>query len=133
MNRPKRKVVVRKPINAQMRDDAWLMEFHRQFGVYPKCAECKEVMLPGQRLHMDHRWELADGGKHAATELRPIHYTPCHKRKTRKSTKQRAHIDRLEAGGRKRHRRLGKSRGFQKAKRPLRKTRVDNTKYVERE
>jgi HNH endonuclease len=59
------------------------------------CDECAEELLPGQKIQMDHIFEHADGGPHEYTNLRPIHYDPCHKKKSAKSEKQRHHIDRI--------------------------------------
>lgn len=46
------------------------------------CPECGEPILPGQAIQFDHRHQHATGGGHVHENLRPVHYDPCHKKKS---------------------------------------------------
>lgn len=59
------------------------------------CPECHEPIMPGQRIEWDHRHCVALDGPHEYQNLRPIHYDPCHKRKTARDIKALAKIKRL--------------------------------------
>lgn len=59
------------------------------------CPECHEPVLPGQRIEWDHRHCVALDGPHEYQNLRPVHYDPCHKKKTARDIKALAKTKRL--------------------------------------
>jgi len=63
--------------------DCLLERVLMQFGVTLICPECKEPLLPGQNIHFDHIHADVLGGEHHYSNLRPIHYDPCHKKKAK--------------------------------------------------
>lgn len=99
----------RKAIPWRMKIDALLVR-----GFFT-CRICGKQIKPGDELDFDHIHELADGGKHEADNLRPLHRV-CHRKKSAKSVTHRFHIKRLAKGPKKAKRSLGKSRSFDKTK-----------------
>lgn len=83
--------VKRKPITDKMKMECLL---YRGSNL---CSICKEPLGPWDEIEWDHIFEFADGGPHSYINLRPLH-PDCHKKKTAKACKQRAHIKRLAAG-----------------------------------
>lgn len=63
-----------------------------QFGTPLLCPECKEPLLPGEVINFDHVHQVATGGGHHYSRLRPIHYDPCHKKKNRQDSRARKKI-----------------------------------------
>lgn len=59
------------------------------------CVECGEPCLPGQKIHFDHRHAYKLDGPHVYGNLGPIHYDPCHKRKSKRDVAALAKIDRI--------------------------------------
>lgn len=77
------------------------------------CPECGKPLLPGQAVQFDHIHSDAMGGPHEYQNLRPIHYDPCHKAKSKRDVAALAKVDRI----------TGKTKNGPKAKirsRPMR-------------
>lgn len=64
------------------------------------CAVCRERILPGQPIEIDHIQALCHEGDNEFKNLRPLHVA-CHKAKTAKDVKANAKVKRLrgETGG----------------------------------
>lgn len=60
-----------------------------------KCTECGDPILPGQTIQFDHTHADKRGGGHTFRDIRPIHYDPCHKRKSKRDVAALAKIDRI--------------------------------------
>lgn len=59
------------------------------------CPECREPILPGQVIQFDHRHADVHGGPHNYKAIRPVHYDPCHKKKTARDIAANAKVKRL--------------------------------------
>lgn len=59
------------------------------------CSICGEPLLPGQQIQFDHIHGHAMGGPHEYQNLRPIHYDPCHKAKSKRDVAALAKVDRI--------------------------------------
>lgn len=59
------------------------------------CSECGEPIFPGQDIQFDHIHADKLDGPHEYKNLRPVHYDPCHKRKSKKDVGALAKIDRI--------------------------------------
>jgi len=59
------------------------------------CGICKEPLLPGQAIQFDHTHADTHGGAHKYWNLRPVHYDPCHKKKTKADVQAKAKGDRI--------------------------------------
>ncbi len=59
------------------------------------CVECGEPCLPGQKIQFDHIHADKLGGPHEYGNFRPLHYDPCHKRKSKKDVAAMAKVDRI--------------------------------------
>lgn len=90
-----------KPISRKMAVDALLWRFLIEGYIEPlggaqiKCPECGEPILPGQQIQFDHIHGHAMGGPHEYQNLRPIHYDPCHKKKSARDVAALAKIARI--------------------------------------
>src|SRR5579859_3281988 len=94
------------------------------------CPECGNPIEPGQRIEWDHRHAVVFDGPHEYQNLRPIHYDPCHKKKTARDVKANAKVKRLQQGGRKRRGKQLQSRPFQKGvKKPWPKRKLANSNF----
>lgn len=63
--------------------------------VHLLCRVCGEPLLPGQAIQFDHIHADALGGPHEYKNIRPIHYDPCHKAKSKRDVGALAKIDRI--------------------------------------
>lgn len=68
---------------------------HKTLIVALICSECEEPLLPGQAIQFDHIHAHVHGGEHSYRNLRPIHYDPCHKKKTKADIQANAKIKRI--------------------------------------
>jgi len=102
-----------KPISRRLAIDALLYRFVLVTGEYLPCAECGEPLRPGDIIQLDHRHSDAMGGAHEYQNICPIHYDPCHKRKSAKDVAALAKVKRIVRGKKRRGPPM-KSRGFQK-------------------
>lgn len=59
------------------------------------CPECGEPILPGQVIQFDHRHADIHGGPHEYQNIRPVHYDPCHKKKSARDVAAKAKGDRI--------------------------------------
>lgn len=84
-----------KPVTRKMAVDCLLDRTERQFGSPLLCPACNEPLLPGQAIQFDHIHSDVLGGAHEYQNLRPIHYDPCHKKKTGRDVAAKAKIDRI--------------------------------------
>lgn len=84
-----------KPVTRKMAVDCLLDRVIRQFGSPLLCSVDGEPLMPGQSIQFDHLHADGLGGAHEYQNLRPIHYDPCHKRKTKRDVKDMAKIDRI--------------------------------------
>lgn len=87
------------------------------------CPECGMPILPGQVVQFDHIHGHAMGGPHEYQNLRPIHYDPCHKAKSKRDVGALAKVDRITGvtGAKRKSRKIPKGqklqgRGFQRGK-----------------
>ncbi len=103
-----------KPISRKMAVDCLL-------GLYQiRCGICKEQLFPGDAVQFDHVHSDAMGGPHEHDNLRPVHYDPCHKMKSKRDVAALAKVDRITGvtkGPKKKAWTKGRklqSRGFQK-------------------
>lgn len=83
-----------KPVTRKLAVDCLLDRVIGWYGSLP-CSVCKMPLLPGQNIHFDHIHADIHGGAHEYKNLRPIHYDPCHKRKTKADTQAKAKGDRI--------------------------------------
>lgn len=90
---------------------------------HPVCGECGGIIFPEHDIQFDHIHADVHGGPHEYQNLRPIHYDPCHKKKSAKDVAANAKVKRIRAGGRKKRGPRLQSRGFQQASRPFPKRR----------
>lgn len=100
-------------VTERMKIDA-ILDLAVQLGAPLPCVECQEALLPGQKIQFDHRQATVHDGAHTFKQIRPIHYDPCHKRKTKRDVQGRAKRDRIAKGGRKRKGRKLQGKGFPK-------------------
>jgi len=84
-----------KPISRKLAVDCLLDRVMRQFGEPLRCSVDNEPLLPGQAIQFDHIHSDIFGGAHEYQNLRPIHYDPCHKGKTRRDAKDNAKLKRI--------------------------------------
>lgn len=101
-----------KPISRKMAVDA-LLNWFAEAQLWVRCSECDEYLLAGQSIQFDHIHGYAMGGPHEYQNLRPIHYDPCHKAKSKRDVAALAKVDRI----------TGKTKNGPKAKirsRPMR-------------
>lgn len=82
-----------KPISRKMVVDCLLDRIQRSGHML--ICECGEPLLPGQQIQFDHIHGDGMGGPHEYQNLRPIHYDPCHKRKTKRDVAALAKVDRI--------------------------------------
>lgn len=82
-----------KPVTRKLAVDCLLDRF-LPLGALP-CAICGEPLKPGQDIQFDHVHADVHGGPHEYQNLRPVHYDPCHKRKTAQDIKDNAKVKRL--------------------------------------
>lgn len=82
-----------KPISRRMAVDCLLARF-MPLGALA-CPICGEPLKPGQVIQFDHVHADIHGGPHEYENLRPVHYDPCHKRKTAQDIKDDAKVKRL--------------------------------------
>lgn len=126
-----------KPVTRKMAVDC-LLWYVQQFGsmvridagdhesLAIRCYICGEKIMPGQVVQFDHIHADVHKGPHEYQNLRPVHYDPCHKAKTKRDIQANAKVKRLrgETKGRPKRNwgkgRKLKSRGFQKGHRPMR-------------
>jgi len=110
-----------KPISRAMAVNCLLHRASRE-GYSFICTECGEPCLPGQSIQFDHVHADAFNGPHEYQNLRPIHYDPCHKRKSKRDVGALAKIDRITGKTKGRTKRPWpegrklQGRGFQKRK-----------------
>jgi 5-methylcytosine-specific restriction endonuclease McrA len=91
-----------------------------------QCYICKEPLYPWQTIQFDHVHADVHGGGHEYENLRPVHYDPCHKKKSASDVAANAKVKRIQAGGRKSRGPKMRSRGFQQVARPFPKRRKSN-------
>lgn len=103
-----------KPISRKMAVDSLLYRFVLVTGEYLPCAVCGEPLKPGDDVQFDHAHSDVMGGAHEFQNLRPVHYDPCHKKKTKADIQANAKVKRIVCGGRKKRGPKIKSRGFDK-------------------
>lgn len=92
-----------KPISRKMAVDCllWRLQNDTQPGAdgtgrrFLICTECNDILFPGQQIQFDHIHGHAMGGPHEYKNLRPIHYDPCHKAKSKRDVAALAKVDRL--------------------------------------
>lgn len=84
-----------KPVSRRMAVDCLLDRIIRQFGSPLLCPVDGEPLLPGQVIQFDHVHAHALGGGHTYLDIRPIHYDPCHKKKTKADVQALAKVDRI--------------------------------------
>lgn len=60
-----------------------------------RCTICGEPILPGQTIQFDHVAADVHGGEHGYRNLRPVHYDPCHKKKSAQDVAGNAKVKRL--------------------------------------
>lgn len=111
-----------KPVTRRLAVDCLLQRIIDQFEEPLLCAECCFALLPGQNIQFDHVHCDGLGGPHVHQNLRPIHYDPCHKKKSKRDVAALAKIDRITGvTGNRRRKPPMKSRGFGKQSRPFQK------------
>jgi hypothetical protein len=86
-----------KPVTRKMAVDCllWVASFFHGHSFH--CRECGKPLLPGQDIQFDHLHADVHGGPHEYENLRPIHYDPCHKRKTARDVAANAKVKRIIA------------------------------------
>lgn len=82
-----------KPISRKMAVDCLLHCWGPSF----PCAICGEPLLPGQAIQFDHIHADVFDGPHEYQNLRPVHYDPCHKSKTKADIQANAKVKRILA------------------------------------
>jgi len=102
-----------KPVTRKMAVDCLLymasqghMESHTDYEIggggpfrsyyYFKCYICKKPITLGQVMQFDHIHADVHDGPHEFKNLRPVHYDPCHKKKTAKDIAANAKVKRLQ-------------------------------------
>ena len=83
-----------KPVSRKMAVDCLLYWFGVMH-VTILCPECGEPILPEQNIQFDHRHAIVHNGPHEYQNLRPIHYDPCHKAKTKRDNQANAKVKRI--------------------------------------
>ena len=83
-----------KPIARKMAVDCLLYRFGLN-GMVLNCAICGEPILPEQTIQFDHVHSDVMGGPHEYQNIRPVHYDPCHKRKTKKDIAAKDKVKRI--------------------------------------
>lgn len=84
-----------KPVTRKLAVDCLLARFEMAMDVPLPCSVCGQPLLPGQNIHFDHIHADIFGGEHYHLNLRPIHYDPCHKSKTKRDAKDNAKVRHL--------------------------------------
>ncbi len=84
-----------KPISRKMAVDCLLHRVIVQHGLPLFCDICHEPLVPGQQIQFDHIHSDVMGGKHEYQNLRPVHYDPCHKKKSARDVAAKAKLDRI--------------------------------------
>lgn len=125
-----------KPVSRKLAVDCLLDRISRQFGEPLCCTVCREPILPGQAIQFDHIHADTFGGAHEYQNLRPIHYDPCHKKKTRQDQQDNAKIDRITGVTGNGPRKKIPTRPFSEGHRPMQskpfeKRRASKTQRVE--
>lgn len=106
-----------KPVTRKLAVDCLLDRANRA-GHPILCVECGDPCLPGQKIQFDHRHCDKLGGGHEYENLGPIHYDPCHKRKSKRDVGALAKIDRITGVTKGRPKRKWPKRKFQKRIKP---------------
>jgi hypothetical protein len=83
-----------KPVSRKLAVDCLLDRFERAMGGLP-CPVCGAPLLPGQKIQFDHIHADVFDGPHEYQNLRPIHYDPCHKKKSGQDIAANAKVKRL--------------------------------------
>ena len=83
-----------KPVTRKMVVD-WFLWSLKQRGIVVPCGICKEPLEPGDDIQWDHIHATVFWGPHEYQNIRPVHYDPCHKRKTKADVQANAKIDRI--------------------------------------
>ncbi|MDE2096530.1 MAG: hypothetical protein KGL39_04730 [Patescibacteria group bacterium] len=110
------------------------------------CPICGEPILPGQTIQFDHGAAVGRGGTNEVRDIRPVHYDQppfdCHQRKTwggsakattlGTDTHEAAKLKRILGETCTRPKKKIQSRGFGKTRRPMTRSRHDNTKHLDR-
>lgn len=109
-----------KPVSRKMAVDALLHRFAEMCDARLLCPECHQLILPGQNIQFDHTHGHAMGGQHEYQNLRPIHYDPCHKAKSKRDVAALAKVDRILGLTKNKPKAKIRSRGFSKAHKPMR-------------
>lgn len=109
-----------KPVTRKMAVDCLLYWFAQpgatihaadgSLAIYLKCPECGEAILPEQNIQFDHRHADVHGGPHDYTAIRPVHYDPCHKKKTARDIRANAKVKRLRGERKPKPKRIWPSR-----------------------
>jgi 5-methylcytosine-specific restriction endonuclease McrA len=86
------------------------------------CPECGHPLLAGQAIQFDHHHADGMGGPHEYQNLRPIHYDPCHKKKTARDVGAQAKVRRITGQNKPRPKTKIANRPFQKTHRPFRRS-----------
>lgn len=84
-----------KPVTRKMAVDCLLARFALAMDVGLPCSVCGEPLLPGQAIQFDHIHADVFEGAHEHMNLRPIHYDPCHKKKTKADIQAKSKGDRI--------------------------------------
>ncbi len=84
-----------KPVTRAMAVNCLLDRIWSQFEAPLLCSVCGCPLLPEEKIQFDHIHADVHGGPHAWENLRPIHYDPCHKKKTKADTQAKAKGDRI--------------------------------------
>lgn len=93
-----------------------------------KCYRCREALLPGQIIQFDHIHADIHGGPHEYQNLRPVHYDPCHKKKTKADVQANAKIKRLRGENKPRVRKRIPSRPMKSCAKALAKRQFQKKK-----
>ncbi len=80
---------VTKPISRKMAVDCLLYRF-----LIP-CGICGKILSPGDRVEFDHIHSDVMDGPHEYKNLRPVHYAPCHQKKTGRDIAANAKVKRI--------------------------------------
>lgn len=91
-----------KPVTRKMAVDCllWLIQRPGSLGMSDgvavfRCYICGDPVLPEQTIQFDHIHAVTHDGPHEYQNLRPVHYDPCHKAKSKKDVAAKAKGDRI--------------------------------------